>query len=119
MEIVQRNGMSDERFVEERGKERYCWRAGVMSRDEGEEGEELLVLTVFLYSNAYFLSRLTAVREGMSVCEGRVIGKTLQSDDSRKAECPTVTPFSSECCEFRQVYSSVHFIISTSHYQFT
>ena len=22
--------------VEERGEERYCWRAGVMSRDEGE-----------------------------------------------------------------------------------
>ena len=43
MEIVQRNGMSDERFVEERGKKRYCWRAGVLSRDEGEEGEELFV----------------------------------------------------------------------------
>ena len=22
-------------YVEERGEERYCWRAGVMSRDEG------------------------------------------------------------------------------------
>ena len=43
MEIVQRNGMSVERFVEERGKERYCCRAGVMSRDEGEEGEGLFV----------------------------------------------------------------------------
>ena len=32
-----------ESCVEERGKERYCWRAGVMSRNEGEEGEELLV----------------------------------------------------------------------------
>ena len=117
MEIVQRNGMSDERFVEERGKERYCWRAGVMSRDEGEEGEELLVLTVFLYSNAYFLSRLTVVREGMSVCEDRVTGSTLQSDDTRIVEC--ITTSSSECCEFRQVYSSLHFIITTSHYQFT
>ena len=118
MEIVQRNGMSDERFVEERGKERYCWRAGVMSRDEGEEGEGLFVWTVFLYLNAYFLSRLTVVREGMSVCEGRVIGNTLQSDGTRKPECITATS-SSECCEFRQVYSSVHFIITTSHYQFT
>ena len=89
MEIVQRNGMSDERFVEERGKERYCWRAGVMSRDEGEEGEELLVLTVFLYSKAYLLSRLTVVREGMSDCEDRVIGNTLQSDDTRLEECAT------------------------------
>ena len=43
MEIVQRNGMSVERFVEERGKERYCWRAAVMSRNQGEEGDGLLV----------------------------------------------------------------------------
>ena len=59
------------------------------------------------------------MREGMSVCEDRVIGNTLQSDDTRIAECITVTPFSSECCEFRQVYSSLHFIITTSHYQFS
>ena len=32
-----------ESCVEERGKERYCWRAGVMSRKKGEEEEELLV----------------------------------------------------------------------------
>ena len=32
-----------ESCVEERGKERYCWRAGVMSRNEGEEGEALFV----------------------------------------------------------------------------
>ena len=119
MEIVQRNGMSDERFVKERGKERYCWRAGVMSRNDGEEGEGLFVLTVFLNWNAYFLSRLTVVREGMSVCEDRVIGNTLQSDGTRIVECVTVISFSSECCEFRQVYSSLHFIITTSHYQFT
>ena len=35
------------------------------------------------------------VREGMSVCEERVIGNTLQSDGTRTAECTTV-PFSSE-----------------------
>ena len=29
--------------MKERGKERYCWRAGVMSRNEGGEGEELFV----------------------------------------------------------------------------
>ena len=33
--------------MEERGKERYCWRAGVMSRNEGEEEEGLLVWMVF------------------------------------------------------------------------
>lgn len=32
-----------ESCVKERGKERYCWRAGVMSRNEGEEGETLFV----------------------------------------------------------------------------
>ena len=32
-----------ESCVKERGEERYCWRAGVMSRKKGEEEEELLV----------------------------------------------------------------------------
>ena len=59
------------------------------------------------------------VREGMSVDEDGMIGSTLQSDDTRIEECATVTPFSSECSEFRQVYSSLHFIITTSHDQFT
>ena len=58
------------------------------------------------------------VREGMSVYDDRVIGKTLQNDGMRIAECVTVFLLSSECCEFRQVYSSVCFIITTSHYQF-
>ena len=90
-----------------------------MSRDEGEEEEGLFVWAVFFFVKALSLLRVTVVREGMSVGEDRVIGSTLQSDDSRTAECTTVTPFSSECCEFRQVYSSLHFIITTSHYQFT
>ena len=34
--------------VEEGGKERYCWRAGVMSRDEGGWRRELFVWTVLL-----------------------------------------------------------------------
>ena len=59
------------------------------------------------------------VREGMSACEDRVIGSTLQSDGMRITECTTVFSFSSECSEFRQVYSSVHFIITTSHDQFS
>ena len=37
-----------ESCVEERGYLRYCWRAGVMSRDEGEEEERLFVWRVFL-----------------------------------------------------------------------
>ena len=59
------------------------------------------------------------VREGMSVREDRVIGNTLQSDGTRRVECVTVVTFSSECSEFRQVYSSLHFINTTSHYQFS
>ena len=59
-----------ESCVEERGKERYCWRAGVMSRNEGEEeGEKLFVWMVFFSEKAHSLSRVTVVREGMSVCE--------------------------------------------------
>ena len=83
--------------MKERGEERYFWRAGVMSRNEGEEGgEKLFVWMVFLYWNAYSLLRVTVVREGMSVCEDRVMGNTLQSDGTRKAECTTVIHSSSE-----------------------
>ena len=83
-----------ERCVKETMNWRYCWRARVISRNEGEEEEGLLVWMVFLYLKALSLSRETVVREGMSVCEGRVIGDTLQSDDARKVEC--VTAYSSE-----------------------
>ena len=88
-----------------------------MSRNEEEREEELLVLMVFFRAKATFLSRVTVVREGMSVCEDRVIRSTLQSDVTRIAECHT--PNTSECSEFRQVYSSLHFIIITSHDQFS
>ena len=30
-------------YLKERGKDRYCWRAGVMSRNEGGEEEELFI----------------------------------------------------------------------------
>ena len=55
----------------------------------------------------------------MSVGEGRMTEKTLQSDDTRIVECTTVFSISSECSEFRQVYSSVPFCFTTSHDQFT
>ena len=58
-----------------------------MSRNEGEEEEELLVWTVIFSVKAYFLLRETVVREGMSVCEDRVIGSTLQSDVTHIHEC--------------------------------
>ena len=82
--------------MKERGKERYCWRAGVISRNEGEEGEILFVWVFFLYLKADPLRRVTVVREGMSVGEDRVIGDTLQSDDMGIVECLTVISFSSE-----------------------
>ena len=44
---------------------------------------------VFMYLKAYPLLRVTVVREGMSVCEDRVIGNTLQSDGTQKVECKT------------------------------
>ena len=88
-----------------------------MSRNEGEEEEGLFVWRVFFSEKAHPFLRVTVVREGMSVGEDRVIGNTLQSDGARIVEY--TTPISSECCEFRQVYSSIHFIITTSHYQFS
>ena len=90
--------------MEERREERYSCRAGVMSRNEGDEEEALFVLMDFLYLKAYPLLRVTVVREGMSVGEDGVIGSTLQSDGTRIVESTTVIPFISECSEFRQVY---------------
>ena len=60
-----------------------------MSRNEGEEKEELFVWMLFLYLKAHPLVRVTVVREGMSVCEDRVKRNTLQSDDTRIPECIT------------------------------
>ena len=78
----------------------------------------LLVWTVFLHLKAFHWS-VTVVREGMSVDEDRVIRNTFQSDGTRITECFTVYPFCSECSEFRQLYSSVHLIITTLHDQFS
>ena len=61
-----------------------------MSRNEGEEKEQLSVMTAFFIEKACLLLRVTVVREGMSVGEDRVIGNTLQSNDTRNTECPTV-----------------------------
>ena len=60
-----------------------------MSRNEEGEEEGLVVLMDFLLVKARLLKRVTVVREGMSACEKRVIGNTLQSDGTRIAECPT------------------------------
>ena len=68
---------------------RDCWRAGVMSRNERGEEDELFVWTVFLCLKAHCMPRETVVREGMSVSEDRVIRNTLQSDGAWIAECTT------------------------------
>ena len=46
-----------------------------------------------------------------------MINPTCQSDGTRIQECNQ--PISSECCEFGQIYSLLHFIIITSHDQFS
>ena len=52
---------------------------------------------VFFSVKAYLLSKVTVLREGMSIYEDRVIDNTLQSNDARIAECTTtVIHFSSE-----------------------
>ena len=40
-----------------------------MSRNEGEEEEELFVFTVFFFLKAIDLLRVTVVREGMPECD--------------------------------------------------
>ena len=67
-----------------------------MSRNEGEEKEQLSVMTAFFIEKACLLLRVKVVREGMSVGEDRVIRNTLQIDDTRIEECTTVISFSSE-----------------------
>lgn len=89
-----------------------------MSRNEGEEEEELFVWMVFLFLKAFSLSSVTMVREGMSVGENRMIENTLQRDATNTVERHASFK-RCEGCEFRQVYSSVHPCIATSHYQFT
>ena len=96
MRMTHLERIDGESCVKERGYLIYFLRAGVMSRNEGEEEEELLVWRVFLNLKAYSLSRVTVVREGISVGEVRVIRNTLQSDVTRIAECKTVISFSSE-----------------------
>ena len=41
--MIRLERIDGESCVEERGNLRYCWRAGVMSRNEGGEELELLV----------------------------------------------------------------------------
>ena len=65
----------NELCVKERGKERYCCRAGVMSRNEGGEEEALSIRTSLSQQlKAQPLTRATVVREGMSASEFRVTG---------------------------------------------
>ena len=46
-------------------------------------------LILFLCVKAYFLSIVTVVREGISACDDRVMGTTLQSDETRTPEGTT------------------------------
>ena len=81
--------------MEQRDEEGMYFARAPMSRNEGEEEEELFVWMVFVYLKAYSMLRVTVVREGMSAGEDRGVGKTLQSDGTRILECATI-PFSSD-----------------------
>ena len=109
--------MGDE-CVEETGNDRYCKRRGLTSRNERGETRELFVWTLFFFAKAFDMQRDTIETAGMSVCEDRAIGNTLQSDGTRILEGATL-PKSSEYREFWQIYSSLHFTIFTPHYQFS
>lgn len=57
-----------------------------MSSGEGLMDEMPLVWMSSLLRNVLLFTRTTFVREGMSIYEGRVIGKTFQSDVMRILE---------------------------------
>ena len=61
-----------------------------MSRNDREEVEILFVCTVVFSLKARALTRVTVVRLGISTCENSMTRNTLQSDDTRIAECVTV-----------------------------
>ena len=50
--------------MKERGEERYCWRAGVMSRNEGEEGRGTLDMNGFLLCESVFLVKSDSGERG-------------------------------------------------------
>ena len=54
-----------------------------MSRNKGEEEEELIARRVCILEKATPLKRETLTREGMSDCKLFVIGNTFQRDDTR------------------------------------
>ena len=87
-----------------------------MSRNEGEEEEGLFVWTVFFSEKAYSLSRLTVVREGMSVCEDRVNGSTLQSDGTRIMECIGCFDINVSTCLFHTQGPFLDSIVTCKYY---
>lgn len=93
--------MGDE-CVEERGKDRYCKRRGLTSRNEGGEKRKLFVWTLFFFAKAFDMQRDTIETAGMSMSEDRAVGITLQSDGTNILECATL-PKSSEYREFWQI----------------
>ena len=67
------------------------------SRNNGEKEAGRLISTVIFLQKANPLRRITVLRDGMSVCEDRVIRNTLQSDEARIHESITnITVFSSK-----------------------
>ena len=50
--------------MKERGEERYCWRAGVMSRNEREEGRGTVGVNGFLLCESVFLVKSDSGERG-------------------------------------------------------
>ena len=50
--------------MKERGEERYCCRAGVISRNEGEEGRGTLCMNGFLVFESIFLVKSDSGERG-------------------------------------------------------
>ena len=81
-----------------------------MSRNEGEEKEQLSVMTAFFIEKAHPLLRVTVVREGMSACEERVIEVLSRLMERGKRNVTLPTTVVSEV----SLGKSIHHFISLS-----
>ena len=101
-------GNNELEIVLKSGSDVYEWR---------RVGRGTVGMNGFLNRKDIIIVKGDSSERGYVCLWGWVKGSTLQSDDTRILEWSTVF-ICSEWSEFRQVYSSVHFTIITSHDQF-
>ena len=100
-------GNNELEIVLKSGSDVYEW---------GRGGRGTVDLNGFLALESILHGRRYSGERGYVCMWGWVKGSTLQSDDTRKLQ--RFSAFNADWSEFRQVYSSFRFTITTSHDQF-